>query len=77
MTHKIVHHRVAGILPAAAAFCNSLNLAEYAIQFVIEPNFVTLVLRVPNEKVVAVWRKLGHPMYNCPIDPLKAIEKPL
>lgn len=65
---KLITVTTNGTVKQACVHINTHNLAEYV--FVMQfSGFgqVTTVLKVPDEKVPAVWRKLGLDPLTCPV----------
>jgi hypothetical protein len=67
MTHKLISDTGVGTWDKACAYYNQLGLADYVIGMQYENMVTHVVFKVPDEKVPAVWRKLGKNMGDCPI----------
>jgi len=73
MKHKLIYDRRAGGYSAICSLYNQLGVAEFVITMDHNEGFTHSVLRVPDEKVIVTWRKLGKDMHNCPVEPNKFI----
>lgn len=64
---KLLTHICGGTTAEACQFLNQLCLSDYVLTLQHSGfGHTTVVMKVPNEEVAHVWRKLGHPAETCP-----------
>jgi hypothetical protein len=75
-TSKLISVVLRSSVPAACTHFNTLGMGDYLVSMVPyhDPHMPytdmsVSVFRVPNEKVPAVWRKLGRDPLTCPVQP--------
>lgn len=58
---------IVGTLEQVCSLWNLHGLADFVIGLQHVEDRVVTVFKVPNEKVPAVWRKLGRDPLTCPV----------
>ena len=67
-THKLIQDTQPSDMVVCAHY-NMLGVADYVIGMQFSDRIITTTFKVPNDKVAAVWRKLGRDPLLCPYNP--------